>query len=103
MDAELKPCPMCAKEYVIITEQTIPKVGNPWRVSCNVCFLSTGQYIARSEAVTAWNTRPCTADERTAEIVAWLRANEPPFKHGPAIERSAYRRDIATAIEREFP
>ncbi len=56
----LLPCPFCGGATVLIMETLNidgGRVGNPYRITCNHCFVSTGQYVTEAEAITAWNTR----------------------------------------------
>lgn len=86
----LKPCPMCGLKCAITLQQIDPKVGNPWRISCNACFLSTGQFIHEAEAITAWNTRPLP---QPSEL-----ANAKTFTHEELAR--IYRRAQLTAEEK---
>lgn len=48
---ELKPCPFCGGEAELYNDEGL------WKVQCEDCEASTGQYYMPENAIAAWNTR----------------------------------------------
>lgn len=55
MSEELKPCPFCGSEDVVLQESII--YPGEYYVCCNVCGILTNRYSNRSLAISAWNKR----------------------------------------------
>lgn len=58
--AELKPCPFCGGEAVILSHTRIkrPWIYEYWRVGCKECGLRFPKYSeTESQAIDVWNRR----------------------------------------------
>lgn len=57
MQNELKPCPFCGGEALLITFRDEYRRLNPSVVHCSVCDVESKVYLRKKEAIEAWNRR----------------------------------------------
>jgi len=96
-------------EVVFVWNTELPSPYSPGlfpRVGCEVWAASRDQYdfVSASAAevrelfTQAHASGLAEGRKQGIEEAAKVAEQEPPFKHGPAITRDAYRKDIAAAI-----
>ena len=61
---DLKPCPFCGGEDVIITEYDAVVVF----VQCDNCCATFPHFDSKEEAITAWNRRADTAQKEEVSV-----------------------------------
>ena len=64
---ELKPCPFCGEEAMIITAESMHD-GRLFGIMCSVCHSRGDVYDTEAEAVEAWNSRA----ERTCRFLPFV-------------------------------
>ena len=74
MSNELKPCPFCGGEAVILKADQYHVFPYSYYVSCTKCTVGLGPLDTEAEAIEAWNRRAATDKnvgdkERTAKVV----------------------------------
>jgi len=52
--ADLKPCPFCGSAKVELTSW---ENDGAWCICCADCWTESGEYVAQSLAIAAWNRR----------------------------------------------
>jgi Lar family restriction alleviation protein len=59
---ELKPCPFCGSEAIVVTYRDEQRRLNPTVVGCTVCKAQSGLFDRKGQAVEAWNRRDGDTD-----------------------------------------
>jgi hypothetical protein len=71
---EMKPCPMCNGEAVLIPRAMPKSIRFAVHCEWDGCGVHTASYATEAEALAAWNTRPAPtdADVQRVVLVQWL-------------------------------
>jgi hypothetical protein len=103
---ELLPCPFCGNDGDGSIEDALHVICNEydwraptWSVQCDRCTATMGYSDTKTEAVTAWNTRPGTVPKHVADGLAEALADISRYAENPNMSHADCRIEAKISAE----